>query len=125
MDNPCRSLSLVSIHIDSSPNLAIKSSLGQYVTVLVDVPALGHAQTRQYSLSEAPLPDHYRISVKKESGLNTNDPASASAPGLVSTLLHETKGEGDVVKLSHPMGNFVLTASMPPAIRRSSSSQAA
>jgi nitric oxide dioxygenase len=76
--------------------------------VLVDVPALGHAQTRQYSLSEAPQSHNYRISVKKEPGLNTNDPASAKAPGLVSTLLTDTKNEGDIIKLSHPMGNFVL-----------------
>lgn len=76
--------------------------------MLVDVPALGYGQTRQYSLSEAPLPDHYRISVKKEAGLDTEDPASAKAPGLVSTLLHEIKHEGDIIKLSHPMGNFFL-----------------
>jgi nitric oxide dioxygenase len=76
--------------------------------VQVDVPALGHAQTRQYSLSEAPRPDLYRISVKRQSGLNTSDPASATAPGLVSTLLHDTKHEGDIIRVSHPMGNFVL-----------------
>ncbi|KIW02000.1 uncharacterized protein PV09_06508 [Verruconis gallopava] len=81
---------------------------GQYVSVMIDVPSLGHAQTRQYSLSDAPLADHWRISVKKEAGLNANDPASATAPGLVSTLLHDTKNEGDIIKLSHPMGNFVL-----------------
>lgn len=79
----------------------------------VDVPSLGHAQTRQYSLSEAPLPDHYRISVKKESGLNTSDPNSEFAPGLISNLLHDTKNEGDIIRLSHPMGNFFLESINP------------
>lgn len=79
----------------------------------VDVPSLGHSQTRQYSLSEAPLPDHYRISVKKESGVDTSDPASKIAPGLISNLLHDTKNEGDIIRLSHPMGNFFLESINP------------
>lgn len=64
-------------------------------------------------MSQAPLPDHYRISVKKESGLDTKDPAAELAPGLVSNLLHDTKNEGDIVKLSHPMGNFFLESIDP------------
>jgi len=86
---------------------------GQYTTVSVEVPALGHSQTRQYSLSEAPLPDHYRISVKRESGVDPTDPASEIAPGLISNLLHDTKNEGDIIKLSHPMGNFFLESINP------------
>jgi nitric oxide dioxygenase len=97
--------------VDRQPLPAFKP--GQYTTISVDVPALGHSQTRQYSLSQAPLPDHYRISVKKESGLDTSDPASEIAPGLVSNLLHDTKNEGDIVKLSHPMGNFFLESIDP------------
>jgi len=81
---------------------------GQYVSVQVDVPALGHAQVRQYSLSDGPLPDHYRISVKKESGINAQNSNAATSPGLVSNLLHDTKAEGDSIRLSHPMGDFFL-----------------
>jgi len=81
---------------------------GQYVSVQIDVPALGHAQARQYSLSDGPLSDHYRISVKKEAGLNAGDSKSAISPGLVSNLLHDTKNEGDIIRVSHPMGDFFL-----------------
>ena len=38
---------------------------GQYISVRIDVPALKYLQSRQYSLSEEPRIDHYRISVKR------------------------------------------------------------
>ncbi|KAI0484561.1 globin-like protein [Xylariaceae sp. FL0804] len=74
---------------------------GQYVSLRVMVPALGYLQPRQYSLSEAPHPDYYRISVKREKG-----DAAAAVPGVVSNLLHDSYGEGDVVELTHPTGEF-------------------
>ncbi|KAL4932404.1 flavohemoprotein [Aspergillus undulatus] len=83
---------------------------GQYVSVMVPVPQLNHAQCRQYSLSDKPNEKYYRISVRKDPGLNASGDASAPAhPGYVSNLLHERFNEGDVIKLSHPYGDFHLT----------------
>src|SRR5690606_32282165 len=41
---------------------------GQYISIAVQVPALGLQQIRQYSLSDAPNGKTYRISVKREDG---------------------------------------------------------
>lgn len=75
---------------------------GQYVSVLVNVPALGHDQARQYSISSAYNGKYIRISVKREDG-SENEKA-----GYVSNVLHANKEEGDIVKLSHPAGDFFL-----------------
>jgi nitric oxide dioxygenase len=74
---------------------------GQFISVQVYVNELELLQPRQYSLSSAYNPEYYRISVKKEIG-NVSNPA-----GMVSNTLH-TKSEGDVIKLSAPMGLFHL-----------------
>ena len=73
---------------------------GQYISVTVDVPALGLQQIRQYSLSDMPNGRSYRISVKREDGGGTK-PA-----GYVSCLLHDHVNVGDEVKLAAPHGTF-------------------
>lgn len=77
---------------------------GQYVSLQVFVPQLGHLQSRQYSLSDWLANDGrcYRVSVKRE----RDD--SASLDGVVSNLLHSSHEEGDMVELSHPHGEFFL-----------------
>ncbi|KAA8650227.1 hypothetical protein EYZ11_004440 [Aspergillus tanneri] len=75
---------------------------GQFISVQVDVPELNHPQARQYSLSDQPLSDHYRISVKREVGQENGH------AGYVSNILHDQVQEGDVVKVSHPYGDFFL-----------------
>ncbi|KAL1851155.1 hypothetical protein Plec18170_006479 [Paecilomyces lecythidis] len=82
---------------------------GQYISVMVDVPALNHPQARQYSLSDMPRSDYYRISVKKETGVSPSNPQAAGHPGYISNVLHDTKKEGDVVLVSHPYGDFYLS----------------
>lgn len=79
---------------------------GQYISLLTDVPYFGYKQSRQYSLSDAPTKPYYRISVKKEIGLNPQATNAASHPGWISNILHEQKTVGDVVQLSHPAGDF-------------------
>lgn len=74
---------------------------GQYISLKVFVEELGLLQPRQYSLSSAFNPEYYRISVKKESGINS------TPSGLVSNTLH-SKSEGDVVSISAPAGLFHL-----------------
>ncbi|KAF9886351.1 hypothetical protein FE257_011496 [Aspergillus nanangensis] len=73
---------------------------GQYISVQVFVPDLKYPQARQYSLSDAPRKDYYRISVRKE------DPGATACPGYVSNILHDNVQEGDSVKVSHPFGDF-------------------
>lgn len=81
---------------------------GQYISVQAFVPELNCTQPRQYSLSDKPSPDYYRISVKKEPGLSTAD--APAYPGYVSNLLHDTFNKGDRLKVSHPCGDFFLSA---------------
>lgn len=75
---------------------------GQYISVVVQVPALGVEQIRQYSLSDVPNGRTYRISVKRESG-NEDQP-----PGYVSNLLHDHVQIGDRIRLAAPYGNFFI-----------------
>ncbi|EME82636.1 uncharacterized protein MYCFIDRAFT_211112 [Pseudocercospora fijiensis CIRAD86] len=70
---------------------------GQYISLLSHVPTLGYTQSRQYTLSSAPRTNQYRISVKREAGLT---------PGCISNLLHSDTNIGDIIKLSHPAGDF-------------------
>jgi len=72
------------------------------------VPTLGHRQARQYSLSDAPWPDFYRVSIKREEWVDPTDADSNAHPGLISNIMHDEMKEGDVVRVSHPMGDFFL-----------------
>ncbi|HEY4802672.1 MAG TPA: NO-inducible flavohemoprotein [Paraburkholderia sp.] len=72
---------------------------GQYISIGVNVPALGLQQIRQYSLSDMPNGRTYRISVKREGG-------GPQPAGYVSNLLHDHVNVGDEVKLAAPYGNF-------------------
>lgn len=75
---------------------------GQYISVRVYVPEWDLIQPRQYTLSNAPGADAYRISVKREDG-NAYSPA-----GHVSNVLHKNYNEGDVIDLAPPGGEFFL-----------------
>lgn len=73
---------------------------GQYISVRLAMPGEKFLVVRQYSLSQAPRPDEFRISVKRESD---NDPN-----GKVSNYLHASVNEGDQLEVSAPAGIFVL-----------------
>lgn len=82
-------------------------SAGQYLSVQVFVEQLGVLQPRQYSLSGAYNSRYYRISVKKETALETQP------EGIVSNILHKMK-VGNTVNVSAPAGNFSLqTVNVP------------
>ncbi|KAI4601222.1 hypothetical protein KJ359_012412 [Pestalotiopsis sp. 9143b] len=49
--------------VDGAPLPKFKP--GQYVSLRVRVPGTGYLQIRQYSLSDRPQPDHFRITIKK------------------------------------------------------------
>jgi nitric oxide dioxygenase len=86
---------------------------GQYISVNVRVGGLedGTWQARQYSLSDASGKGYLRISVKKEKGIEVGEPKQVLREGYVSNVLHETKEEGDVVRISHPFGDFYFEES--------------
>ncbi|KAJ4991966.1 Flavohemoprotein 1 [Stagonosporopsis vannaccii] len=81
---------------------------GQYISVSVFVDELdgGVWQARQYSLSDAPGKDYLRISVKREPGVEVGEPRHLTHPGYLSNIMHEKKNVGDVVRVSHPWGDF-------------------
>lgn len=81
---------------------------GQYISVQTYVPRLGYKQSRQYSLSDAPHADWYRISVKKEEDLDLEHPEIHKHPGLISNILHDERQMGDIIEVSHPAGEFFL-----------------
>ncbi|WP_178022836.1 NO-inducible flavohemoprotein [uncultured Paenibacillus sp.] len=78
---------------------------GQYITVRVKPEGQEFTHLRHYSLSTAPGQPYYRISVKRE------DAADDRPAGVVSTYLHTRIGEGDVLELSAPAGDFTLDPS--------------
>jgi nitric oxide dioxygenase len=75
---------------------------GQYLTILLNV--AGQALRRNYSLSDAPDRDYYRISVKREPN------------GVASNYLHDRVQVGDEVELLAPAGAFVLNEATRPLV---------
>lgn len=75
---------------------------GQFLSVRCYVPELESYQPRQYSLSDSPSADHFRISVKKEFATGPR-PA-----GRISNVLHESLPVGAELDVSMPFGDFVL-----------------
>ncbi|GAX62522.1 ferredoxin-NADPH reductase [Candidatus Scalindua japonica] len=75
---------------------------GQYINMMLEVPERGTV-FRNYSLSNSPNSNYYRISVKREDN------------GLVSNYLHDTLSPGDKIKLSPPYGTLCLKETDKPA----------
>ncbi|GAM16429.1 NO-inducible flavohemoprotein [Mesobacillus selenatarsenatis] len=83
---------------------------GQYISVKLEIEGEDFTHIRQYSLSDAPGKSYYRISVKKEAGLETPD-------GKVSNYLHSSVEEGEVLQISAPAGDFFLdTEKVTPVV---------
>jgi nitric oxide dioxygenase len=78
---------------------------GQYLTIKAEIEGDTYDHLRQYSLSDAPGKEYYRISVKREDGIK-DQPA-----GVVSTWLHNEVEEGDLIPVSAPAGDFQLDLS--------------
>lgn len=75
---------------------------GQYISVRVYVPEWNLMQPRQYTLSDSPGKETFRISVKRE------DEHDHSPAGKVSNTLHHDYKEGDIIDVSAPAGEFYL-----------------
>ncbi|OAH53055.1 nitric oxide dioxygenase [Domibacillus aminovorans] len=79
---------------------------GQYITVRLSIPGQKHLLNRQYSLSQAPGSDSFRISVKREADHNPQ--------GKVSNYLHDRLNVGDTIEASAPAGDFYLEKGEQP-----------
>lgn len=75
---------------------------GQYITVRAST-ANGATTMRNYSLSDKPGQEWFRISVKREVPPEANTPA-----GFVSNLLHDKIAVGDKIDVAPPCGEFFL-----------------
>lgn len=75
---------------------------GQYITVRMAAPD-GGTTMRNYSLSDKPGHDYFRISVKREFG-----PKADTPKGYVSNKLHDHINVGDTLEIAPPCGEFFL-----------------
>lgn len=78
---------------------------GQYITVRIDHPTTP-TSPRNYSLSDQPGQNYFRISVKREVSLTPDAPA-----GLISNYLHDEVQVGDTLEIGPPCGEFTLNLS--------------
>jgi nitric oxide dioxygenase len=93
---------ITSFYLKPNDNKEIAHFLpGQYISIKLEIDGEEFTHIRQYSLSDAPGKDYYRISVKREAG-------TANPDGMVSNYLHDTVTEGQILKVSAPAGDFVL-----------------
>ena len=85
------------------------SAPGQYVSVFVDLPD-GRRQGRQYTVSSTALGTRVQITVRKVFGVN------GAPDGEVSSFLHDQLHIGDLVDVSAPAGDFVVTDAESPLL---------
>ena len=78
---------------------------GQYLTFQLRIPAKEKPVIRCYSLSEAPLPGVYRVSIKRVPAPRGREDVP---PGLGSNYFHDNVWEGDLLDVRAPAGKFFL-----------------
>lgn len=88
---------------------------GQFLTFELEVPLAGD-QTgniiRCYSLSDAPKPNSYRVSIKRQ----VAPPGSDAPAGLASSFFHDQIQAGSVLKVRAPSGHFYLDHGTEPVV---------
>lgn len=81
---------------------------GQYLTFQLPVKNVARPVIRCYSLSDAPRPDYYRVSIKRVPAPFDQPEAPA---GLVSNFFHDHVREGMILDVKAPGGNFAIDLS--------------
>ena len=88
---------------------------GQFLTFRLDIPSQqggAEALMRCYTLSDAPNPNAYRVSIKR-----AHTPAgTAHAQGHASNYFHDHVVVGSVVQVRAPAGHFYLDRSEAPVV---------
>ena len=82
---------------------------GQYVSVFVNLPD-GDRQPRQYTVSSTAVGTRLQITVRRVLGKD------GAPDGRVSSYLHDQAKVGDILDVSAPAGDFVLTPSDSPLL---------
>jgi ferredoxin-NADP reductase/MOSC domain-containing protein YiiM/ferredoxin len=91
------SASVLSLTLISADDQPLATALpGQFIVLRLQSEAGGPTLLRNYSLSDLPATDHYRVSIKHEEN------------GAASTYLHTHVRTGDVLSVAAPRGNFTL-----------------
>lgn len=88
---------------------------GQFLTFRLDVPTpegVAEQIIRCYSLSDAPCPDHYRVSIKRVPPPG----GSALPPGRSSSHFHDHVGVGTLLQVRAPGGHFHIDRSDAPVV---------
>jgi ferredoxin-NADP reductase len=88
---------------------------GQFLTFRLDIPRADgtHEEViRCYSLSDAPHPDHYRVSIKRV----FPPPGSDFPPGRSSNFFHEHVAVGTTLQVRAPSGHFYIDRSDAPVV---------
>ncbi len=89
---------------------------GQFLTFHLDIPKADGSGTEQitrcYSLSDAPSPDHYRISIKRV----PPPPRSDHPPGRSSNFFHDHIQIGTTLQVRAPSGHFHLEPDSSPIV---------
>jgi ferredoxin-NADP reductase len=88
---------------------------GQFLTFRLDLPvAAGGTEPviRCYSLSDAPRPDHYRISIKRVPA----PPGTDLPAGRSSSHFHDRTAVGSLLQVRAPAGHFHLDRSDAPVV---------
>ena len=89
---------------------------GQFLTFRFDAPRAdgsGSEQiTRCYSLSDAPTPEHYRISIKRVPPA----PGGIHPPGRSSNFFHDHIEVGTTLQVRAPSGHFYLEPGSSPIV---------
>ncbi len=95
-------ISLVLVAGDGRP--LVSAQPGQFVVLRLQPEPNSPALLRNYSLSDLPAADHYRVSIKKE------------VNGVASTYVHNYVQAGDLVDVAAPRGNFTLEPGTKPVV---------
>ena len=91
------SVSVVSLTLMSADSRSLVAALpGQFIILRMQPEPKGPVLLRNYSLSDLPSPDHYRVSIKLE------------VNGAASTYLHNQVRVGHLLDVAAPRGNFTL-----------------
>jgi ferredoxin-NADP reductase/MOSC domain-containing protein YiiM/ferredoxin len=99
------SRSVISLTLVSADDRPLAAALpGQSIVLRMHPQPSGEAILRNYSLSDEPSADHYRISVKQEPG------------GAASTFIHTEIREGDPIEVAAPRGTFNLNSTDQPVV---------
>ena len=95
-------VSLTLVPVDDRPLVAALP--GQFIVLRMQPKTEGPALLRNYSLSDLPAQDHYRVSIKLE------------VNGAASTYVHDKVSVGDPLDVAAPRGSFTLQPGDKPVV---------